>query len=47
MSHQLSISISNELYNELNNLKKETGLPISRLIQLKLMGYNVQKIKEI
>lgn len=46
MNHRLSISIDDKLYNELNNTKKETGISISRLIQLRLSGYNIQKVKE-
>ena len=46
MRHQVCITIDNKLFDELNNIKKETDMPISRIIELKLKGYSIQKIKE-
>lgn len=46
MSHQVCITLDDKTFKEFNDISKETGMSISRLIQLKLIGYSIQKIKE-
>ncbi len=46
MSHQICVTISDELYKELDTIRKESGMPISRLIELEFKGYCIQKITE-
>lgn len=43
---QLSILLDEELVKELERIRDETGLPISKIIELKLKGYEIVKVRE-
>jgi len=43
---QLSILLDEELVKELERMRDETGLPISKIIELKLKGYEIVKVRE-
>ena len=40
---QMCISVSEELYEEIISIKKETGLTFSQICELKMRGYEVKK----
>ncbi|HDI31443.1 MAG TPA: ribbon-helix-helix domain-containing protein [Thermofilum sp.] len=40
---QVTILLDGELVKELERLRDETGLPLSKIIELKLKGYEIVK----
>lgn len=40
---QLTISLEDDLLKELKELRDETGLPLSKIVSLRLRGYKVVK----
>ena len=42
---QLTISLDDKVLKELERLKEATGLPLSKLIQLRLRGFQVVPVK--
>lgn len=42
---QVCFTMDEELHNELKAIKKETGLPLSKIIELRLKGYIIIKRK--
>jgi len=43
---QVTILLDRELYEELMRLSEETKLPLSRIIELKLKGYDIVKVRK-
>ena len=44
---QLTILLDGDLVEELEKLREETGLPLSKIIELKLKGYEIVKREEL
>jgi len=40
---QVCVSLSEEMYENLQKVKKESGVPVSRQIELRLKGYVIKK----
>lgn len=43
---QVTILLDGDLVKELEKLREETGLPLSKIIELKLRGYEIVKKEE-
>ena len=43
---QVCILLDEEEYKKLDQIRKETGLPLSKIIELKLKGYEIVKRSE-
>ncbi len=43
---QICFTIDEKDVKEFEQLRDETGLPISKIIELKLKGYEIRKLKE-
>ncbi len=41
---QVCILLSEDLYEELKRVSEETGLPLSKVIELRLRGYEIVKV---
>ena len=46
VKHKLIVSIDKELYNKLDKLRTDIGLPISKIVELSLEGYTIEQIKQ-
>ncbi len=42
---QICFTIDEDYANELESLKEETGLPLSKIIELRVKGYEIKKRK--
>ena len=45
VKRQICFTLDEETAREIEKLKKETGLPLSKIIELKLKGYVIKKEK--
>lgn len=41
---QITICIDEDIYNEIIEIKKDTGLSMGQIVSLKLKGFDVKKV---